>query len=96
VRPFVRSDVPLFTLCLGPGLAFAEDPGTQESFGMSRCRILAHGIWLAHQQRAQGIDERLAIVEQHFRSQGISLERPWLNPGSTDEFGFAARNAEAA
>jgi HopA1 effector protein family len=96
VLPLLRNDVPLFTLRLAPGLAFAEDPGTQESFGMSRCRILAHGIWLAHQQGAQDVEERLTIVEQHFHAEGISLERPWLNAGSADEFRFTALCEEAA
>jgi hypothetical protein len=96
VQPLLREDVPLFTLRLAPGLAFAEDPGTQESFGISRCRMLAHGLWLAHQGRAQHPDERRAIVEQHFQSQGISLERPWLNPGSANEFTFTALDREVA
>jgi hypothetical protein len=96
VRPLLRDDVPLFTLGLAPGLAFAEDPGTQESFGMSRCRILAHGIWVAYQKSVEHPDERVTIVEQHFHSEGISLEWPWLNAGSANEFAFTARDREAA
>jgi HopA1 effector protein family len=95
VLPLLRNNVPLFTLRLAPGLAFAEDPGTQESFGMSRCRILAHGIWLAHQQGVQHLEERLAIVEQRFHAERISLERPWLNAGSADDFTFTALSKEA-
>jgi hypothetical protein len=96
IRPLLRDEVPLFTLRVAPGLAFAEDPGTQESFGMCRSRILAQGIWLAHAQGARRTGERLRVVGQHFESQGISLSRPWLNPGSADEFQFAAVGAEAA
>ena len=96
LRALLRSEVPLFTLRLAPGLAFAEDPGTQESFGMSRCRVLAHGIWLAREQDAQKTEERLVIVEQRFHSEGISLERPWLNPGSADDLAFRAEEGEAA
>jgi hypothetical protein len=88
--------VPLFTLRLAPGLAFAEDPGTQESFGMCRSRILAQGIWQAHVQGIRGTAERLKVVEQQFQSQGVSLARPWLNPGSADEFQFETAQAEAA
>ncbi|HUI56548.1 MAG TPA: T3SS effector HopA1 family protein [Bryobacteraceae bacterium] len=96
MRTHLRADVPLFTLRLGKGLAFAEDPSTQESFGLSRCRILAQGIWLAHQQGARQSQERLGIVEQQFRSEGISIDRPWLNAGSADEFAFDAIDREAA
>ena len=96
LRSALRADVPLFTLRLTPGLAFAEDPGTQESFGMARCRVLAHGIWLAYEQGARPTNERLAIVEQRFRAEGLSLERPWLNPGSADDLAFRAEEGEAA
>jgi len=96
MRTQLRPDVPLFTLRLARGLAFAEDPSTQESFGLSRCRILALGIWAAHQQGARQSRERLATVEQQFRSEGISLDRPWLNAGSADEFAFDAIEREAA
>jgi hypothetical protein len=96
IEPLLRPEVPLFTLRLAAGLAFAEDPGTQESFGMSRCRILAHAIWLAHQQGARATEARLATVEQHFRSEGISLERPWLNPGSANDLPFHAVEGASA
>ena len=92
----LRADVPLFTLRLAGGLAFAEDPGTQESFGMARCRLLAQGLWLAHQRSAQPTQDRLAVVGEHFQSEGISLERPWLNAGSPNDLAFAAARAEAA
>ena len=96
IGKLLRAAVPLFTLRLAPGLAFAEDPGTQESFGTSRCRILAHGIWLAHEQGALNLEERLAIVEQRFRSEGISPERPWLNPGSADDLALLVEEGKAA
>lgn len=96
MQPLLRMEVPLFTLRLAPGVAFAEDPGTQESFGMSRCRMLAQGVWLAHEKGARLPEERLAFVEQHFRTEGISLERPWLNPGSADDLAFKAEEGAAA
>ena len=96
LRQLLRTEVPLFTLRLAEGLAFAEDPGTEESFGMSRCRMFAHGIWLAHQQGERQAEQRLAIVEQRFRAEGTSLERSWLNAGSADELSLTALNREAA
>ena len=96
MRQVLREDVPLFTLRLAEGLAFAEDPGSQESFGMARCRMLAGGIWLAHQRGARQSPDRLAAVAEHFHSEGVSLERPWLNRDSADDLAFAASRAEAA
>jgi hypothetical protein len=96
ILPLLRAEVPLFSLPLAAGLAFAEDTGTQESFGMARCRTLAQGIWQAHKSGALAIEERLATVERQFEAEGIPLERPWLNAGSANEFEFAAVAAEAA
>jgi hypothetical protein len=96
VRRFLRPDVPLFTLRLGDGLAFADDPGTSESFGMSRCRMLAQGLWAAHQETAPTVEKRLEAVERQFRSEGFSLERPWLNAGLAEDLGFTAATDEAA
>jgi hypothetical protein len=89
-------NVPLFTMKLGPGLAFAEDPGNSESFGTARCRLLAEGIWAAFQRGTWRTEDRLGIVEEHFKTQGISLERPWLSPGSTGDFGFGVDEPWAA
>jgi len=94
--PFLRDDVPLFTRRLAAGFSFAEDPGTQESFGMSRCRMLAHAIWLAHSRGVQELEQRFSTVAEQFQADGISLERPWLNAGSANEFAFVARDTEAA
>src|SRR5260370_18132612 len=94
ILPLLTEYLPLFTLLLAPGLSFAEDPGTQESFGMCRSRILAQGIWQAHVQGAHSTADRLKVVEQQFQSQGISLSRPWLNSGSADELQFDAAESE--
>jgi hypothetical protein len=96
MRTRLRSDVPLFTYRLAPGLAFAEDPGSRESFGSSRCRMLAHGMWSARAHDARHVEERLEWVERHFQSEGISLERPWLNPGSAADLVWPAEDDEAA
>ncbi len=52
--------VPAFTKRLGPGLGFAEDPGTkQDSFGTHRCRLLAEGMFRAWQQGRKSLSDRL-------------------------------------
>jgi hypothetical protein len=90
VRPYLQTEVPLFTLRLADGFAFADDTGTRESFGMSRCRLLAQGIWHAHSEGAQQSEERLAAVDGQFRAEGISLERPWLGASLIDDPMFVA------
>jgi hypothetical protein len=82
---FLRPEVPLFALRLDDGLGFADDPGTSESFGMSRCRTLAQAIWRAHCEGALAIDDWLKLVEEQFLAEGIALEKPWLAPGLVDD-----------
>jgi class II lanthipeptide synthase len=79
--------VPALTKTLAPGLGFAEDPGSQlESFGTDRCRLLAEGLIQAHRIGRQSLPERLAVVEDRFAEDGLSLERPFLNSGSMDVY----------
>jgi hypothetical protein len=84
----IEPAVPLFTLKLAAGLAFAEDPGGQESFGMSRCRLLAEGAWLAFSEGQTNIEGRLNRVQQHFAAAGTSLERPYLNFAAIQSYEF--------
>jgi len=79
-------ETPVFTLRLARGLAFAEDPGdVDESFGMNRCALLAEGIVRAHERGEESIAGRLAIVADVFTEAGLSLDRPYLEPGSGPE-----------
>jgi hypothetical protein len=96
VQASMEDDIPLFALKLMRGLAFAEDPGTQESFGMARCRLLAQSIWSAHEKGIRDADARWHIVREQFQFEGVSLDHPWLNAGSANEFAFAAEMQEAA
>jgi uncharacterized protein with GYD domain len=59
-----------------------------ESFGTSRCRLLAEAIWTAFTQGVHEERARLEIVARHFEKSGISLEAPYLNPGSQDRYTF--------
>ena len=84
----LRDATPLFTKKVARGLAFAEDTGSQESFGMSRCRMLAQGLWNAHQKGARDVAARLKLVEEEFARNRVSLDRPYLNAGSVEGYEF--------
>jgi hypothetical protein len=71
-------------------VGFAEDPGLGESFGQHRCGVLADGMLHAWERKARHLDERLAIVADHFASANISLSAPYLNPGSQDNYSIEA------
>jgi hypothetical protein len=81
--------VPAFTKRLAPGLGLAEDPGRKlDSFGLHRCRLLAEGLIRASRQRNDSLPHRLQVVSDHFAKNGISLEKPFLSPGSKDVYHF--------
>jgi len=84
LKAFLLPETPLFTRKLAPGLAFAEDPGNGESFGMNRCRILAEGIWSAASKGLSKEGERMQEVARHFAQYGLSFDRIHLNAQSAD------------
>ena len=75
-------DVPLFTKLIHPRVGFAEDPGTRQSFGRSRCELVAKGLWSASFDEPKR--NPIERIREQFQSAGISLNQPWLNPGSLD------------
>lgn len=79
-------ETPLFTKLLAPGLGFAEDPGNGESFGMSRCRLLAEAVVEAFHNGQQTVAARLQATERRFRDAGVSLTAPHLNFASIDDY----------
>jgi hypothetical protein len=95
VARHLRPDAPLFTRPLAAGLALAEEPYTGESFGMQRCRIFAEGILSAHARSVRDEVSRLEEVERHFKAYGLTLEAPYLNPRSVDQYEFTT-HGEAA
>jgi hypothetical protein len=84
LKAFLLPETPLFTRELAPGLAFAEDPGNGESFGMNRCRILAEAIWSAASKGLSKEEERIQEVARYFGQYGLSFDRIHLNSQSAD------------
>lgn len=78
--------VPALTKRLAPGLGLAEDPGDGKSFGTHRCALIAEGIADAHEQAATSAEARFEHVARRFEAAGISLDAPFLNPGSSDDY----------
>jgi hypothetical protein len=83
-----RTEVPLFTKLLAPGLALAEEPDCKfaavESFGMNRCQIVANGLLEARQNGDESPDSRMASIRQHFSLLGIDWQCSYLNANSED------------
>lgn len=89
VVAYLKPDVPALTKPLVPGLGLAEDPGHGKSFGEHRCSLLAEGAVRAYEQRESALATRLAVVAACFGEAGISMDTPYLNPGSPDNYSLS-------
>ena len=87
-KQHLKSGTPLFTKPLASGLGFAEQPENGASFGQHRCRIVAEALYNCYEQELQTEEERLTEVVNQFERKGLSIERPYLNPGSIDQYEF--------
>jgi len=90
LSPKLNREVPMFVKPLAPGLGLAEDPGGGQSFGQSRCRIMAEALHRCHCRGASDLAERLRLVAVVWRERGLDPLRPWLEPGSEDAYSFEA------
>ena len=93
VEAHLGSETPALTKRVAVGLGIAEDPACGASFGEHRCGVLAEAFVRAFEQGQRRTGERSRIVRECFGENGISLERPYLNPGSEDV--FALRQARS-
>jgi HopA1 effector protein family len=83
-----RTQVPLFTKTLSPGLALAEEPSysptSPETFGINRCQIIAASLLEAQQRGDRLPDKRMSCILEHFHSLQLVAQSPYLNVGSQD------------
>lgn len=76
----LRPGEPLFTRQLLPGLGGADDPGTGDSFGQSRCRQVAAGIIDAW----TGGGALMDCIAARLTGAGLRLDALHLLPGMAD------------
>jgi len=82
----LRPQIPALTKLLAPGLGLAEDPGQGTSFGLHRCALLAEGLLRAREAGCSRPAARLQHVIEHLNNAGVSVEAPFLQPGSQDDY----------
>lgn len=86
LRTGLNEAVPMFTKRLAPGLGLADDPGGGLSFGQSRCRVAAEGLYRCWAEGLHQPEERLRRLAEVFREKGLDPLRPYLAPGSADHY----------
>jgi hypothetical protein len=81
VKDYLEEDVPLFAYKFKKGIGIAEDPDTNESFGMHRMAMVAETIIdnIPNKYTAENMVAQIAI---HFEKKGINPATPFLNKGS--------------
>jgi hypothetical protein len=77
----LRDATPPLTKKIAQGVAFAEDPGNDQSFGQNRCRALAPGVLALLQSQRPTVSSRLETLTQALRSARIDPVQPWLAAG---------------
>lgn len=89
MQPFLKPDVPLFSLPLMPGMSFAEDPGAGQSFGMSRANIIAKGLISAFQKERNEPTRKLEEVLSTIEKNGLQIEKMHLKSNSHFPYDFS-------
>jgi hypothetical protein len=82
LRPHLRTETPMFTSKLAPGLAVADDIGDTFSFGLHRCGLVGAGLIAASGVRASSHSERVAAIVKALVDAGVNPLEPHLR--STD------------
>ena len=84
---WLDEDTPLFARRLAPGLALAEDPPGEKSFGRHRCGIVAEAICDAAKNGADHHEDRvMEEIGSAFRRRGLNPQTPWLHFSATDPY----------
>ena len=78
----LKPRAPALTAPIAPGVAWADDPGSGESFGMHRCGLIATGVVGAFRNGATDV---LACVRGEFEAAGLDFGRPHLAPAQSRE-----------
>jgi hypothetical protein len=69
---------------LAPGLALAEDPPGEESFGLKRCRLIAEALVASPGLRPGA--EALGVIFDRLRAAGVPPERPHLEGADSADY----------
>lgn len=75
---------PALTKRLGRGMAIAEDPLSDQSFGGHRCRLIASALLGAQKVAKASPEARVEHVIGALAKHRVRIAEPFLNPGSRD------------
>jgi hypothetical protein len=73
----LRPASPPLTRPFARGVGFAHEPGSDTSFGESRCGALAPGVVSIAQHDPGSLESGLLVLKQSLSQSGIDPEQPW-------------------
>lgn len=77
LAPWLEDWTPAMTFPLAPGIGVAEDPGDGDSFGMSRCGLIAEGVVRAWEGGVTAAEDTMKYVRAAFAETGVDPGRPY-------------------
>jgi hypothetical protein len=80
----LRHEVPRYTKFLAPGLAFAESPSNNLSFGQHRSLLVARALYFAYQDGVYEDSGRAQYLLEELLQAGLDPDRPYLMVDSED------------
>jgi HopA1 effector protein family len=86
IKHGLNDSTPLLAKKLASGLSLAEDPDNGESFGQHRCRILEESLHRVREHNLTSVEESILEIGRYFQDMKLSLDRPYLNPHSLDNY----------
>jgi hypothetical protein len=85
-KSWLKSEIPMLTQELGPGVSFSELPQypffALEDFHLNRCHLIAQGLLNAWRVGKASLGDCLASIESSFTEYGYNWSTPHLNPDS--------------
>ncbi|MCU0469904.1 MAG: T3SS effector HopA1 family protein [Arcicella sp.] len=89
IKPYLKPDVPAFTLKLHDGIGFAENPlNPNESFGTNLSKVIANGIVSAVNQRMPKNLWKQEILKQ-IQLRHLNINQLYLNPNTQFPYQFS-------
>lgn len=79
IHPYLRKSTPPLTFKVADGIALAEDPGGDLSYGQKQCNALAAGVLKLIDDELSANADHLAILWAALKSQNINCISPWRN-----------------
>lgn len=82
----LRAEIPLFCFPFRSGIGIADDSGMNESFGKSRCRLIASALVEIWRKKIEDKDQQFKVLEQKFLDLNLNSNLPFMKRPMADSW----------